>query len=65
MFDWNFDEISDFAELGEFVKPSSFLRQNSDSHKINILKNEETPLRKISKINQQIIPKTDAKIIEK
>ena len=51
--------------MGEFVKPSFFLKKNKDFHKINTLKNEETPLRKVSKIDQKINTKTDAKIIEK
>ena len=60
-----FDEESDFAKLGEFVKPSFFFKKNNDFHKISTLKNEETPLRKVSKIDPKIMTKNDAKIIEK
>ena len=54
-----------FSKLGEIVKPLFFLRKNNDFHKISTLKNEETPLRKVSKIDPKIMTKNDAKIIEK
>ena len=53
-----------FSKLGEIVKPSFFFKKNNDFHKISTLKNEETPLRKVSKIDPKIMTKNDAKIIE-